>query len=67
MAQPKHRKNTIVRTAPLVQPAGRHAGQFVGGKHDADSADDYPVVREFNIRDLMQAAFVGNPYRGGVR
>lgn len=66
MAQPKHRKNVLVRTKPLVQAAGKHAGQFVGGKHDADSADGYPI-REFSIRDLMQETFVGNPFQGGTR
>jgi hypothetical protein len=61
----KHRKNVITRTKPLVQSAGKHAGQFVTGKHKADSSDNFPAVREFSIADLLEPIAVGNPFSRG--
>lgn len=56
MPAPKHRANKVVRTEPRVQPAGKHVGPT--------DWDRTPGRHELNLRDLMQATFVGNPYRG---
>lgn len=53
----KHRKNALVRTKPLVQPAGRHMGQFVGGKHNAED-----VAWEGDFRGLLHDIGPGNPF-----
>lgn len=61
--QPKHRANKLVRTFPRVQPTGKHVGQYI----PEDRTHERLGAQAFDIRDLMQSVFVGNPFGRGVR
>lgn len=58
--EPKHRADRQPRTQPRVQPTGKHIGEYV----PEDRTHERLGAEAFDLRGLMRATFVGNPFRG---
>lgn len=54
--EPKHRANKLVRTAPVVQPAGRHTDTIITRL----GADALHMVDD--LGDMLRDITVGNPF-----